>query len=158
MSSTGIPGPPDTKPLPGTGDTIFTYDWTLNYPVAEDSAAPEKIASVAPDVLDAHLKCENVNEIAPLTTHASFSAGQLTVMIEHQNKESKENLDYTKFSRGCIFNGKVTFSLNNGMAVTAVIPDTQIYYSPVKIPAPAPAAVSPAPTTALPPPGPTTGP
>jgi hypothetical protein len=156
-SSTGIPGPPDTKSLPGTDDTLFTYDWTLNYPVAEDSATPERIASVAADVLDSHLKCENVNEIVPLTAHASFSAGQLTVMIEHRNKESKETLDYTKFSRGCIFNGKVALSLNNGVAVIAVIPDTQIYYSPVKVPAPAPAApVAPAPAAGPPPPGPAT--
>lgn len=138
-SSSGLSSPPGLSPIPGTGVTAFTYDWTLTYPVAEDSAAADQVASVSKDVVASDLKCENSTDITPLTASASFASGQLTITLEHKNSDDKEKIDFSKFTRVCSYSGKVTFTLKNGFPVNADVPSTRVFYSPAILPVPAPA-------------------
>jgi hypothetical protein len=129
-SSTGMPDPPVT--LTTGGVTFFTYGWNLKYPVEEDTIQQDKISSVASTVLEPKVTCTGRTDMTPFSARASFVGGQLMIALEHKNNDTIENIDLTRFSQACTFSGRVIFSLNNSMQVTADVPATQIFYSPLR--------------------------
>lgn len=142
-SSTGMPDSPVT--LNQGGITFFTYSWTLKFPVEEDTLQQDKISSVTPSVMEPKVTCTGHPDVAPVSGTTAFSGGQLTVVLQHKNNDTIENLDLSRFSQPCSFTGRVVFTLNNGLQVAADIPATQVFYSPFKPATPAPAINVPVP-------------
>ncbi|WP_263385801.1 hypothetical protein [Granulicella arctica] len=126
-SSNGIPTVSETA---SSGIKFFSFDWTLLFPVEEDGPTQEKIAAVASSLAEPVLTCPGRTPMA-VSVKSTYASGQLSVAINHRGNEKSENLDLSQTSDSCSLTGRVNFTLNNGVAVTADLPSTQVFYSPL---------------------------
>jgi hypothetical protein len=145
LSSSGLPaiqfsnapGIPVITTTTAGGVNFYTFQWTFNFPVSEDTKQSEKIASVHPVPNELKLTC-GTKAISPLPGSFSYNTttSVLSLSFSRSTNSSVEPLDMAK-PELCTLSGRATFTLNSGTQIQRDIQPTTAFYHQL-LPAPSP--------------------
>lgn len=114
------------------GITFFAYQWTVTYPITEDTASTAvRIAAVSVDPAGTQITCGQ-RKVSPVTSTANYAvgggaSGTMTLVVTHQSDDQHEKLDASQLEF-CNLDAALVFTLNSGAPVARKLPSTQLLY------------------------------